>query len=201
MNKPENRYRFVSIFLLSIMMSVVPSSSQTVDQREIAASAKSFLSAWLVNRNVREAMLYVASRPLVSKKCDLLPNANKVPTSGALRRNIIKKNLSLALTVIPKYPSFELAVAPGEIPESDWMEIEQTDSFQIIQLKPGKDGYLMCKFDENSEYHKALIRPGIKYISFKLKNVKDCPDLEDWISAWAKEGKHWRLISINLLED
>jgi hypothetical protein len=192
-----------ALMLMSLPLPAYGSQSGLTfnDSAALSASAKLFLSAWLVKRDVREAMQFVATKPVLAQKCDLPPNMRKVPRSANQRRNIVEQGLSAVLKVFPKYESLTSAIEPTEIPASDWFEVEDTDAFQIMRIKPGNDGYIMCKFEESGEYRKAMLRPDAYYVSFKLKNMNECSYYEEWSSLWAKEGQQWRLLSIGLLED
>ncbi len=203
-------YRLILLFVFVVPMTGLPVFAQKTGNarhsgydKGLTSAARMFLSAWLVKRDVRKAMLSVASRPVLSQKCDLPKNMHKVPSSATVRRNLLRQEFSSAFKVFPKYEALKSAVGPTDIPEADWLKIEATDAFQILQIKTGEKGYLMCKFDENEtgEYRRTLWRPNVRYIGFKLKNIKDFPDIHNWISAWAKENGKWKLIAIGLLED
>lgn len=116
------------------------------------------------------------------------------------RRKLVELLVSSTLKAFPKYESLNMAIAPSGIPAADWFDIVSTRTVQIIHIKPGKDGSLICKFEEGEAYRKALLRPGVYYVGIRINNPKNS-DLADWITAWMKERGHWRLIPIGLLED
>jgi hypothetical protein len=197
----------IFIFLVIVLLGIQPSASQTREKNSafkdsvaVVASAKSFLSAWLVKRNVKEAMGFVASKPVLSRKCNLFPGMKRVPDSPLKRRELVQQFLSISIKSFPRYDSLALAIERTEIPAGDWFETQESDGFQLLRIKPGHDGYLMCKFEENVSYRKSMLRQDAYYFSFKVKNMED-ERLREWISLWVPENNQWRLLSIGLLED
>jgi hypothetical protein len=197
----------IFIFLGIVLLGIQPSTGQIRennaafrDSVSVVAAAKSFLSAWLVKRNLKEAMGFVASKPVLSRKCDLPPGTKRAPGSPLRKREVIRQFLSTSMKSFPRYDSLSLAIERTEIPSADWFDIEEGDGFQLLRIKPGHDGYLMCKFEENVSYRNSMLRPDAYYFSFKVKDMQD-ERLREWISLWAPENHQWRLLSIGLLED
>ena len=197
----------IFIFLGIVLLGIQPSTGQTrendaafKDSVTVVAAAKSFLCAWLVKRDLKEAMGFVASKPVLSRKCDLPPGTKRVPASPLKKREVVQQFLSTSMKSFPRYHLLSLAIEPTEIPSAEWFEIEEADGFQLLRIKPGENGHLMCKFDEDVSYRNSMLQPDAYYISFRLKNMKD-ERLREWISLWAPENHQWRLVSIGLLED
>lgn len=193
------------IILGVLMFQISPLSAQLKAghpfkrSEEISVSVNRFLTDWLVKRDVERAMLYVAANPLLSSKCNLPPGLSTVPKSPGKRRNIIDLTLTEAIKVFPKYKSLDSAIMPSDIAASDWLDIETKGIYDILRIKPGQKGYLMCKLDESSEYRKALQRPDVYYVSFRIKDTESV--VAEWITAWIKKGQEWRLIAIALTDD
>lgn len=197
----------ILIFLGIVLLGLQPSTGQIrennsafKDSVEVAAAAKSFLHAWLVNRNVKEAMEFVASKPVLSQKCDLPPGMKSVPASLVKRREVVQQILSTSIKSFPRYDSLSLAIERTEIPSADWFDLVEANGFQLLRIKSGHDGLVMCKFENNVSYRKSMLRPDGYYLLFKIKNIED-ESLREWISLWAPENNQWRLLSIGLLDD
>ena len=196
---------FISLGI--VLLGVQPSTGQTrengavfKDSVRVAAAAKSFLSAWLVKRDVKKAMLFVASNPVLSRKCDLPVGMKRVPDSPLKKRQLVRQSLSILLESFPRYHSVSSAIEPTEIPSAEWFDIEKGDGFQLLRIKPGEDGYLMCKFEQDASYRNSMLAPDAYYFSLKVKNMKD-ERVREWTSLWGAENNQWRLLSIGLLED
>jgi hypothetical protein len=195
------------IVLGTLLLAIQPSTRQTrennltfKDSPAVADSAKSFLSAWLVKRDEEEAMNFVASDPVLSRKCNLPSGMKKVPDSAPKRREVVRQFLLTSIKSFPRFDSLASALERTEIPPADWLAIEEGNGFQLLRIKPGHDGYLICKFEENASYRKSVLRSDAYYMAFKLKDMED-ERLREWISLWAQENHQWRLLSIGLLED
>jgi hypothetical protein len=167
----------------------------------LSLSARSFLQAWVVRRDVPKAMQFVTAKPVLARECNLPDGIHQVPRSSVRRRKIIELTLLTGLKVFPKYESLDSAVKPTEIPVSYWFDANDDALFQVLRIRPGHEGYLMCKFEQNKGYRKTLLRPDVYYVSFRLTNMDDSPYYEQWISLWAKEHRRWRLLSLALLDD
>jgi hypothetical protein len=170
------------------------------DSVTVTATAKSFLSAWLVNRDVKKAMLFVASNPVLSRKCDLPSGMKRIPGSPLKKRQLVRQSLTILIKSFPRYHSLSSAIEPTEIPAAEWFDLQEGDGFQLLRIKPGEDGYFMCRLDDDVSYRNSMLRPDAYYFSFKVKNMKD-ERLRQWVSLWAPENNQWRLLSIGLLED
>ena len=197
----------IFIVLGIVLLWIQPSTGQTRENKaafedsvSLVTTANSFLRAWLIKRNMKEAMGFVASKPVLSRKCDLPPRTKRVPQSPLKKREVVQQFLSASMKLFPRYDSLSLAIERTEIPAADWFYIEDGDGFQLLRIRPGEDGYLMCKSEENVSYRTSMLRPDAYYFSFRLKNMKD-ERLREWISLWAPENNQWRLLSIGILED
>jgi len=188
-------------FLLATLTTHVPAQERSLTEvsASLSRSANAFAYAWLVKRNVRKAMRYVAANPVLGK-CNLPPRQTKLPVAPIPKRRTIQQTLESTLKTFPGYPDLKAALKPTEIPDADWFEATSTDLVQLLQIKSASEGSLICKLDESPQYLKSLQRPNVYYVGFRVTNPTN-PELADWITAWRKESGRWRLIAIGLLED
>ena len=190
--------------LITLLLSSAVSHAQERSVSRVSAglstSANAFASAWLVQRNVRRAMRYVSTNPVLSSKCDLPPGQTRLPRSPLQKRRMIQQLLTSTLKAFPPYSDVKGAIKPTEIPNADWFESITTDTLQLLQIKPGEDGYLICKLEESPSYRKPLLEARVYYVGFHVARPSK-PDLADWVTAWRKESGRWRVFAIGLLAD
>jgi len=190
----------VVTLLASATLSYAQERPITQVSTSLSTTANAFASAWLVKRNVGHAMRYVSANPVVSRKCDLPPGQTKLLRSPIQKRRIVQLQLVLMLKAFPAYSDVKDAIKPTEIPNADWFDSITTDTIQLLHIRPGEDGYLLCKFEEAPSYRKPLLKANVYYVGFRVSKPSN-PNLADWITAWRKESGRWRLFAIGLLED
>jgi hypothetical protein len=181
--------------------------AQTLSQdEELAVAVKDFLTVWLIDRNVTEAMTYLSKKPILGK----------CMTPDSLEHKRISNHDILAVfrTVLTRAMGksderrdlSQLVDASGALPFDDDSIVVVRHSmeryFQVFKLKsdkPGNLGYI-CKFDERQSFRRRVADPDVHYVITTLKN-RDASAPLNFELLWIKESGHWRILTMAGLED
>ena len=191
--------------MATLLTAVGSGVAQTPSQdEELAAAVKNFLTAWLSDRNVTEAMTYISKKPILGKcmtpdsrerisNQDILAVFRRVLT-GAMGKSSARQDLS------------QLIDASGGPPlDNDSIVVvrhSMEQYFQVFKLKPAKPenlGYI-CKFDERQSFRRRVAAPDVHYVITTLKNRRSSTPL-NFELLWIKESGHWRILTMAGVED
>lgn len=199
--------RTICLIVATLLTAGGSGVAQTPSQdEELAVAVKNFLTVWLSDRNVTEAMTYISKKPILGK-CMTPDSLEKKRISNQDILAVFRRVLTRAMgKSSARQDLSQLIDASGGPPlDNDSIVVvrhSMEQHFQIFKLKPAKPenlGYI-CKFDERQSFRRRVAAPDVHYVITTLKNRRSSTPL-NFELLWIKESGHWRILTMAGVED
>lgn len=185
--------------MILIWGSLSPVCGQTRSNRELVETIDSFLTKWLVKRDVGAAMLFVSDTPTLGA-CNLSPElVGKKTLSPSDQRTGIRLLLQGAIADLPRTEALASIIEPTGTPPPGELAIMLGQSYDLFHLRDNRSSRFICKFDSSRAFRKKFERSDVWYATFQLK--RPLQKATGVIVAWARERNKWRMISVGPLEE
>jgi hypothetical protein len=162
-------------------------------------AANTFLTEWLVNRDIDAAMGFVSASPILGR-CALPPQYEGIKLAANDNRAAIESILRQVNAVTPPRTKLSELTERLGITPPDETNIAEEMPFELFTLTHGIDkATMLCKFDQTTNFRLAFKRPGVSYLVFRIK-TREVADF-DWVIAWVQEEDAPRILSVSPLEN
>lgn len=201
------------LMIAVLISSILVSSSLAVrgnvfDKKEdLAVTARGFLTSWLLRRDEREALRYLATNPILGSCMTPQSLERKNRLSRSDISNVLRKAMSSSLArTVEARTLDELLDSNPSIPLNDmnvtFVSHSMPRYFQIFRLKsvtnPSDIAYI-CKFDERPSFRVAVARPTVYYVFTMVRGKASFPALAVEM-LWVKQKGRWRILTMSIAE-
>ncbi len=194
----------ISITLAILCIPNVAASHQVPsDEERLVSTVQEFFTSWFVNRDIKKAMKYISTTPIIGKCAAPDDLEKREPISQRAIMGAFQQLFTNGLGAVARKSRLsDLLESPGYISPNDrnvtTVNHPAKQYFEIFRLNVKRvedEVRYICKFDERQSFREAVSRPNVYYVVTRVK-VDDPKDNVELVLLWVKEGRAWRILTI-----